>query len=168
MWPVHLFFANAKVNAHVARIASTRKEEKGKKEREKKRNGMEASNIVSAHKSIAIRIISAREFARLITKIDFIVLSGRIEINIFNCVCERRLTVPPNVLWRDFSAITAVDRFKCTGRRSLGLILSFWRNFSQLIKNLCVLSNYIKQLFIPWLQVFNCLNTFCLRKIKIY
>jgi len=33
MWLVHLFFANAKANARVARIASMRKKEKEEKKR---------------------------------------------------------------------------------------------------------------------------------------
>jgi len=53
MWPMHLFFANAKANARVSRVTSTRNEEE-------KRKAMEASNIASAHKSIVTRIISAR------------------------------------------------------------------------------------------------------------
>jgi len=56
MWLVHLFFANAKANARVARIASMRKKEK----EEKKENTMKTSNIIATHKSIATRIISAR------------------------------------------------------------------------------------------------------------
>lgn len=86
----------------------------------------------------------AREFVQLITKIDFITVSNRIEFNIFNCAYERRLTVPPDVLWRDLSTITAADRFKYTGRRSFGLILSLWKNFLELIKDHCILSNYMQ------------------------
>lgn len=120
-------------------LTRERKRERKKGEKEKG-NEQHCTHINQSRLELLVR-----EFARLIIKIDFIAVSGRIEINIFNCACERRLTVPPNVPWRDLFAITAADRFTCTRGRSFGLTLSPWRNFPQLIKNQCVLSNYVKQ-----------------------
>lgn len=62
---------------------STRKEEK---ERKIKENVMEA---LYPHINQSRLELLAREFARLIIEIDFIAVSVRIEINIFNCMCER-------------------------------------------------------------------------------
>jgi len=84
MWLVHLFFANAKANARVARIASMKKKEKEEKKRKHHESEQHCSHINQSRLELL-----AREFARLITKIDFIAVSDHAEINIFNCVCEK-------------------------------------------------------------------------------
>ena len=68
----------------VVRVASMRKKEGKKREERKKKIPWKRATLYLHINQSRLELL-AGELARLITKIDFIAVSGRIEINIFNC-----------------------------------------------------------------------------------